>query len=103
MLQTLLHAGLVFGVLSTGPTGAANVSTLSGAFVWQIQPDGTLFIEDEQAPNVLTAPPSRIGSTVVVENRPPFVGHVSKDRRTILLTHPGTSIVTSVSLIRLPD
>jgi hypothetical protein len=97
VLQTLAHAGLVFGVLGTGPTGAANVSTLSGTFVWQIQPDGTLFIEDDRAPNVLAAPPSRIGSTVVIENRPPFVGHISSDRRTILLTHPGMSIETSVS------
>ena len=98
VVHTLGHAGLVFGVLGTGPIGAATVSTLSGAFVWHIQPDGTLFIDDEQAPNVFTAPPSRIGSTVVVENRPPFVGHISKDRRTILLTHPGMSIETSVSI-----
>ena len=97
VVHTLAHAGLVFGVLGTGPTGAANVSTLSGTFVWQIQPDGTLFIDDERAPNVFIAPPSRIGSTVVIENRPPFVGHIGKDRRAILLTHPGMSIETSVS------
>ena len=27
---------------------------------------------------------------------PPFVGYVSKDKRSILLTHPGMSLETSV-------
>lgn len=89
--------GLGFAGVGTGPAGGASVAPLDAGFTWSIQPDGTLLIDDDSTiPQTFTAPPFRIGSTVTIENVPPFVGHISKDRRTITLTHPGMSIETSV-------
>jgi hypothetical protein len=86
-----------FAGVGTGLAGGASVAPLDAGFTWSIQPDGTLLInDDDTVPQTFTAPPFRIGSTVTIENVPPFVGHISKDRRTITLTHPGMSIETSV-------
>lgn len=86
-----------FAGVGNGPAGGASVAPLDAGFTWSIQPDGTLLIDDDGTiPQTFTAPPFRIGSTVTIENVPPFVGHISKDRRTITLTHPGMSIETSV-------
>jgi hypothetical protein len=86
-----------FAGVGTGAAGGASVAPLDAGFTWSIQPDGTLLInDDDTVPQTFTAPPFRIGSTVTIENVPAFVGHISKDRRTITLTHPGMSIETSV-------
>lgn len=77
--------------------GGASVAPLDAGFTWSIQADGTLLIDDDSTiPQTFTAPPFRIGSTVTIEDVPLFVGSISKDRRTITLTHPGMSIETSV-------
>jgi len=89
------HGAGFAGVGSGG--GGASVAPLDAGFTWSIQPDGTLLIDDDSTiPQTFTAPPSRVGSTVTIENVPVFVGSISKDRRTITLTHPGMSIETSV-------
>ena len=95
--QAMTHGATVHGVVGSGPAGGASVSTFDAPFTWRIEPDGTLFIDDSSSiPQFFTAPPSRVGFSVTIENLPPYVGHISKDRRTIVLTHPGMSIETSV-------
>jgi hypothetical protein len=77
--------------------GGASVATLDAGFTWGIQSDGTLLIEDDNTiPQPFTAPPFRVGSTVTIENVPSFVGHISKDKKTIVLTHPVMAAETSV-------
>ena len=88
-------ASPLFAGVSTNP-GGASAATLDGTFKWVIQNDGTLFIEDEEPlPQPLTAPPDRLNWTATIENLPPFVGHISKDRRTIVMTHPAMQVETS--------
>jgi hypothetical protein len=87
----------LFAGVSTNP-GGVSVATLSATFTWFIQPDGTLLILD-QGPLIqpFTAPPARVNWTATIQNLPPFVGHISKDRRTIVMTHPGMEVETSVT------
>jgi hypothetical protein len=86
------------GVLGTDGTGGATVTTLDEVFTWQIQPDGTLLINNPAVlPQPFIAPPSRVGWTATIENLPPFVGYISKDRKTIVITHPGMQMETSVT------
>jgi len=81
-----------------GSSGGASVTTLDGNFAWSIQPDGTLLVDDGNTiVQQFTAPPVRVGSTVTIENRPSYVGSISKDRRTITLTHQGMSLETSIT------
>ena len=80
-----------------GGTGAASTATLDATFTWSIQPDGTLLIDDDNSiAQPFTSPPSLVGQTVTIENVPSFVGYISKDKRTITLTHAGMSLETSV-------
>ena len=86
--------GVVFP--STNP-GGASVATLDATFTWTIQSDGTLLIDDDNTiPQPFTAPPGRLGWTATITGVPQYVGHISKDKRTILMTHPGMSVETSV-------
>jgi hypothetical protein len=81
---------------TAGGTFGANTATLDMSFTWTIQGDGTLKIDDDNtSPQPITAPPSLIGQAITIENMPPFVGYISKDKKTILLTHPGMSLETS--------
>jgi len=76
----------------------ASVAPLDAGFTWRLEPNGTLLIDDDGTiPQYFTAPPSRIGWTVTIENVPPFVGYISKDRKTIVMTHPGMQLETSVT------
>lgn len=97
--QALSHAGVVVGVLGTDGAGSANVSSFTNTFTWHIQADGKLFIDDG-GPLVQTAsaPASRNGWTFTIDRLPPFEGYISKDKRTILMTHPGMQIETSTTL-----
>jgi hypothetical protein len=82
---------------SVGGTGGASTATLDAAFTWSIQADGTLVIDDDNSiPQPFTSPNSLLGQTVTIENVPSFVGFVSKDKRTIVVAHPGMSLETSV-------
>ena len=97
--QALAHAGVVVGVLGTDGAGSANVSSFTNTFSWSIQTDGKLFIDDG-GPLVQTAsaPTSRKGWTFTIDRLPPFEGYISKDKKTILMTHPGLQIETSTTL-----
>ena len=88
---------VTFAGVSTNP-GGASLATLDGNFTWNIQPDGTLLITDPASiPQAFTAPAVRVGFTVTIDNRPPYVGQISKDRRTIVLTHPGMAVEISTT------
>jgi|RhiMetdeSRZDD1v2_1073273.scaffolds.fasta_scaffold295929_2 hypothetical protein len=80
-----------------GGTGGASVATLDASFTWSIQSNGMLLIDDDNSiAQPFTAPPSLLGQTVTIENVPSFAGYISKDMRTIELTHPGMSLETSI-------
>ena len=82
---------------STNPGGGASVTTLDAPFTWTIQSDGTLRIDDDStAPQPFTMPSGRLGWTATVSGVPPYVGHISKDKRTIEMTHLGMGIETGV-------
>jgi len=97
--HTMTFPATNYSNLFSGPglTGGASVATLDAGFTWSVQSDGTLVIDDDNSiAQPFTAPNSLLGQSVTIENVPSFVGHVSKDKRTILLTHPGMSMETSV-------
>ena len=84
------------GVGSNPPAGGATVAGLDGFFTWHIQADGSLRIDDDNpVPQPFLAPPSRVGWTATIEGLPPYVGYISKDRRTIVMTHPDMQVETS--------
>ena len=77
--------------------GVASTASLDAGFTWSIQADGKIVIdEDSSIAQPFTSPPAVLGQGVTIENMPPFVGYVSKDKRTIQVTHPGMSLETSV-------
>jgi hypothetical protein len=64
-------------------TGGASVSTLQANFTYEVKPDRTIVIDDEPTNGVIIKGGNRVGWGVVNLNVPKFVGHVSKDWRTI--------------------
>jgi hypothetical protein len=93
------QSGMPFTFAGAGPgTGAASTATLNADFTWSIQDDGTLLVNDPSPlPQTFTAPLARAGFSETIENVPPLVGYISKDRRTIVMMHPGMSIETSTT------
>jgi hypothetical protein len=88
---------LGLGFSSPGSPGTASIATLDHDFNWSIQSDGTLLINDGNAiVQTIVQPPVIAGNTATIENAPPFAGYVSKDKRTIVVAHPGLAIETSV-------
>ena len=82
---------------SPGFQGGASVATLDANFTWSIQPDGTILIDDDNSiGQPITAPASLLGQTVTIENVPSFLGYISKDKRTIEMTHVTMAVETSV-------
>lgn len=80
---------------SVGGAGNATLNRLDTTFTWQLQADGTLLIDDNNLiPQVFILPAGRAGWTVVIHDVPSFVGHISKDRRTITLTHNTMQVET---------
>jgi hypothetical protein len=96
--QSVSYPAIVLGGPPPVFGGGASVAGISGEFIWSILPDGRLFIQDTN-PIVqpFLAPPSRVGGNATILNLPPYVGHISKDRRTIVLAHPSMAVETSVS------
>ena len=52
--------------------------------------------DDNSIPQNFQLPESRVGFTVTIENVPSFIGHISKDKKTIVLTHATMAMETSV-------
>lgn len=94
--QSLTHPATVYG----GPPpifgGGASIAGIGGSFTWEIKPDGTLFIQDTN-PIVqpLIEPPSRKGFSANILDLQSYVGQISKDRRTITMSHPTMKVETS--------
>lgn len=86
-----------------GPgVGGASIADLNSSFTWSIQPDGTLLIDDDNViPQNFLSPPARVGWTVSIANVPSFVGHISKDKKTIVMMHATMAI--EVSTVRDQD
>jgi hypothetical protein len=96
---TLGMPGAFFSTGSAGVTSTGGVSetTFSASFTWSISAEGTLLINDDSSiAQSFVQPPSRVGFTVTIENLPGYVGFVSKDKRTITMTHSALAIETSV-------
>jgi hypothetical protein len=93
------HAGVVVGVLGTDGVGGSTGSSFTNTFVWHIQPDGKLFIDDA-GPLVQTAflPPTRVGWTFTIDKTPSWEGFISKDKKTIVITHNTLQTETSTTL-----
>jgi hypothetical protein len=88
---------LGLGFSTPGSPGNASTATLDHGFNWTIQSDGTLLINDGNAiVQSIVQPPVIAGNTATIENALPFAGYVSKDKRTIVVTHAGLAIETSV-------
>ncbi|HEY3073783.1 MAG TPA: hypothetical protein VGJ74_01290 [Burkholderiales bacterium] len=100
--HVMTFPGTAYGMPPPGfrSPGGASVATLDSTFKWSVQNDGTLLI-DHQDPVVqpLTAPPSLLGQTATIDKVPVLVGYISKDKRTIVITHPVMQLETSVRRI----
>jgi hypothetical protein len=85
-----------------GNTGGASTADLNSNFTWSIQPDGTLLIDDDNLiPQNFLSPPARVGWTVSIQNVPSFIGHISKDKKTIVMMH--NTMAIEVSTVRDPN
>ena len=94
--HALSFPGIFIGIPPETSTGGASVATLDEDFEWQIDANGTLLVDDGgTAAQPFIAPPSRIGFTATIEGLPTYVGYISKDRKTIVMTHPGMSVEIS--------
>jgi hypothetical protein len=83
--------------LGLGSVGGASVADLSSSFTWSIDAEGRLVIDDDNLiPQNFLLPSNRVGWTVTIENVPSFVGHIGKDKRTIVMTHATMAVETSV-------
>jgi len=90
--QAIYRPGLAPSI--QGP-GNATLNRVDTTFTWEVQADGTLLINDDNVtPQVFILPATRAGWTVAIYDMPPFVGHISKDRRTITLTHSTMQVET---------
>ena len=80
-----------------GGVGGASLADLNANFTWSFDAAGRLVIDDDNLiPQNFLQPPARVGFTVTIENVPSFVGYVSKDKKTIVMTHATMAIETSV-------
>jgi hypothetical protein len=78
--------------------GGASLAGINGGFGWSIEADGTLRIDDDfPLVQPFLEPLTRHGWTATIDKLPPFIGYVSKDKKTIVLSHPGMQTETSTT------
>lgn len=95
--QTLSMPQQSFGLPPSTNTGGASLADLNANFTWSIDAEGRLVIDDDNLiPQNFVLPTARVGFTVTIENVPSFVGHISKDKKTIVMTHATVALETSV-------
>jgi hypothetical protein len=96
--QSLAMPQMLFGVPPPpNLLGGASLADLNAEFTWTIDDSGRLVIDDDNLlPQSFLLPESRLGFTVTIENVPSFIGHISKDKKTIVLAHATMAIETSV-------
>ncbi len=78
-------------------SGVATVSTLQADFTYEVRPDRTLVIDDGPTSGVIIKGGNRVGWSVSTLDVPKFVGHISKDWRTIDLVHETMAVEQSVN------
>jgi len=78
-------------------SGAATVSTLQSDFTYEVRPDRTLVIDGGPTNGVIIKGGNRVGWSVSTLDAPKFVGHISKDWRTIDLVHETMAVEQSVT------
>jgi len=81
-VHTINYPSEIPGVVAFS-TGGASVSTLQANFAYVVNSDRTIVIDDEPTNGVIIKGGIRVGWGVVSLNVPKFVGHISKDWRTI--------------------
>ena len=78
--------------------GGASLAGINGGFSWSLEADGTLRIDDDfPLVQPFLEPLTRQGWTATIDRLPPFTGYVSKDKKTIVLSHPGMQTETSTT------
>ena len=77
-------------------TGGASVSTLEANFTYVVNSDRTIVIDDEPTNGVIIKGGNRVGWGVSSLNVPRFVGHISKDWRTIQVMQEDMVVEQSV-------
>ena len=88
---------IVHNIQTSGPT----VSTLQGTFTYELGLDRTLIIDDAPTQGFITKGGIRVGWKTTTLNVPRFVGIVSKDLRTVSVTHE--DMVVEQSILSSPD
>ena len=78
-------------------SGVATVSTLQADFTYEVKPDRTLVIDDGPTNGVIIKGGNRVGWSVSTLDVPKFVGHISKDWKTIDLVHETMAVEQSVN------
>ena len=78
-------------------SGVATVSTLQANFTYVVNSDRTIVIDDEPTNGVIIKGGNRVGWSVSTLDVPKFVGHISKDWRTIDLVHETMAVEQSVN------
>jgi hypothetical protein len=77
-------------------TGGGSVSTLEANFTYVVNSDRTIVIDDEPTNGVIIKGGNRVGWGVSSLNVPKFVGHISKDWRTIQVMQEDMVVEQSV-------
>src|SRR6267142_2418247 len=77
-------------------SGVATVSTLQANFTYVVNSDLTIVIDDEPTNGVIIKGGNRVGWGVSSLNVPKFVGHISKDWRTIQVMQEDMVVEQSV-------
>src|SRR6267143_5258657 len=83
---------IVHNIQTSGPT----VSTLHGTFTYELGLDRTLIIDDAPTQGLITKGGIRVGWKTTTLNVPRFVGVVSKDLRTVSVTHEDMVVEQSI-------
>ncbi len=99
-VHNITYPAQVFGGVSFF-TGGAAVSTLQADFTYEVKPDRTLVIDDGPTNGVITKGGNRVGWKTTTLGVPRFVGKISKDWKTISVTHE--DMVVEQSVLTSPD
>ena len=94
-VHSINYPAQVFGGVSFS-TGGASVSRAEANFAYVVNSDRTIVIDDEPTNGVIIKGGNRVGWGVLSLNVPKFVGHISKDWRTIQVMQEDMVVEQSV-------
>jgi len=95
MVHTVNYPSEIPGVVAFS-SGGASVSRLEANFAYVVNSDRTIVIDDEPTSGVIIKGGNRVGWGVVSLNVPKFIGHISKDWRTIQVMQEDMVVEQSV-------